>query len=187
MDDEHQQAGQGTASQGEQERTYTRTEVEQRLRGQGAEIERLRAIEAEHAALLAKQAEADKAAAAARGEYEQLYSAEVERARALEAEAAAARAKIEAYEASVAAEIKAAVDGISDEERRTQLVKLLDGRPIEDQRSILAVVLASAPKAPVVPGGPPGRPKPQGVDPARFRREPAYRAAIALDEWRRGT
>jgi len=175
--------------QGGEGRVYTREEVEQRLRGQGAEIERLKAIEAAHGQLVREREEATRKAAEEQGRFAELYETEKLAALAAREELEQLRAKASAYEQRAAAEVQARLAAIASEAVRADVAKLLEGRSVDDQQRILTTFFAAQTStpgaAPPRQGGAPAGAQAGAVDEKRFARDRVYRQQVALEEMAR--
>jgi hypothetical protein len=179
------------------EKTYSESEVKQRLRGQAKELERLQAAATELERLKAEQAERNKKSAEERGEYERLYNEQAGEFERIKRERDELRGTHDALNELLSTEVKSQVDAIEDKGFRKRIEGLLADRPVLDQRAILSTVLAArgnvvaddatppAPRATPPKGNAPGQATPGTIDEQRFAADSRYRKRILADAYRR--
>lgn len=173
----------GTATQ--DPKRYTQEEVDAKLRGQGKELERLRAIEAELEAAKKAREEADRKTAEERGNYAKLYEEERASRLGLEETVSKLRTRLEEHDRDIAAQVAARLASISSEAVRSQVAALIDGREPRDQERILSLVLSAQSTEPPPPpqgGAPGGNAGGSPPDDARFVSDSGYRVALVQAE-----
>lgn len=111
------------------------------------EVEALRAAEEERARKIAEE----------KGEHERLYREEAEKAKALLAEKESLEGEVSRLKDAAAARISGQLSTIADEADRELVKKLLDGKPLEEQESLLPSLMAKftgkSPNANPAPNG----------------------------------
>lgn len=169
-------------------KTYTEEEVVQKLRGQGAEIERLRATEKKYEEMVRATEEAARKTAEEQGQFQKLYTDEKARALALEARAAEMEATLKAYDGKRAEAIRDRVAAIKVESVRAQVQELLKDRSVDDQERILSVFLSSQESAPPPrQGGAPASTAPAAkpTNDSHLFQDRSYRLDQLQQAWRR--